>query len=176
MAVLRLAVGALGPHDGVRPAAGAFELRADYQPLGQQSAAVTAPDFVIFLLHGVLLCCAPCNIRIPCAGLPPRHDRRILRMASRTPCGAVVRCLYTASVGALPRPRHCQIPFSLFDCQKTVCAAPYITEQKYSDRLMPRISRMSGHAGSMCSTTMSSALPYDAKSLQPSTRIQRRLR
>ena len=67
MAVWRLGAGARGPQDGVRPAAGAFELDMGiFGPAsGQQFAAMAAADLcAVLLFHGVQSGCAPCHNRL----------------------------------------------------------------------------------------------------------------
>ena len=55
-------IGARGPQDGVRPAAGALELDMGvHSPAsGQQFAAMAAADLgKLLLFHGMQSCCAP---------------------------------------------------------------------------------------------------------------------
>lgn len=49
--------------------------------------------------------------------------RRILCMGPASPCGAVVRCLFTAPVGAFLRPRHLPLYFDLSRSFRSVRAA-----------------------------------------------------
>ena len=77
---MRLGVGARGPQDGVRPAAGAIELHDTGLTFGQEFAALAAPDFFEnFLLHDGVKSLHPNeNLSIVPLVSPETHDRRIL--------------------------------------------------------------------------------------------------